>query len=113
MLPMLLLSLGCVRAGFLRRWDAIIFLDVSATMPFLLASQFAAELFEDVLVHGLERLEFVKFEPVGTFGACASSARFLHSSFHGRIVWQRLLRGDHSYCLDPDRIHRARLRLRS
>ena len=66
MSPMLLLSLGCVRAGFLRRWDAIIFLDVSATMPFLLASQFAAELFEDVLVHGLERPEFVKFEPVGT-----------------------------------------------
>jgi hypothetical protein len=53
MSPMLLLSLGCVRAGFLRRWDAIIFLDVSATMPFLLASQFVAELFEDVLVHGL------------------------------------------------------------
>ena len=61
----LLIGLGCVRAGFLRRWDAIIFLDVSWAMPVLIASQVATELIQDIIVHQLQaKLALAKFVPV-------------------------------------------------
>ena len=65
MAPALLLCLGVVRGGFLQRWDAIIFLDVSKVMPILIASQIVTELVQDVLVNQLQaKLSLSKFVPV-------------------------------------------------
>jgi hypothetical protein len=65
MAPALLLCLGVVRSGFLRRWDAIIFLDVSWAMPVLIASQIVIELVMDVIVNQLQtKFALAKFVPV-------------------------------------------------
>jgi hypothetical protein len=65
MAPALLLCLGVVRSGFLRRWDAIIFLDVSWAMPVLIASQIVIELVMDVIVNQFQtKFALAKFVPV-------------------------------------------------